>query len=595
MERRFLLVGVFCCLAFWQAAGPAGAAPKDKTAADAEAAALVTQALQAAVEGDLERRQSLLGKALEVAPDFAPAHWQLGHVRQQGVWRAAEEAGAAAAGDKRYADYRKLREAHGQSAAGQLLLARWCNKQGLADEERLHWQGVLFFDGRNQEAIKALGLHKFRNRWLTPDQIEQSKQFEQEVDKSREFWKPRLDRWAEAIERNLKSRNDALANLREVDDPHCIPWLEAFVSQRSAELGTIVVQVLGRFPQQEATDSLVRHAIGSELEPVRAAAIEALQARPLQAFAGRLVESLTAPPELKIHWNYVPISALSQSSVSQQIRLEVEGMNGVHALDDDIFLLGRLDVTGNRGYQRLEVSGDDYAPQAHALAAKRQAVANQAARLEQRNIRICEALQAVTGQEFGRDEKQWWKWWLDYNEQYVPSAPKPVHRVKSSFVDVQPATYQMISCFTGDTLVQTKLGALAISTIKAGDYVLAQDVDSGELAYKLVLGTTIRPAHKLRQLRLGEEELVCTLGHPLWVVGRGWRMAKELQPGDRLQRLGGEATVTSVDDLDQEASAYNLIVADFANYFVGHSAILAHDNTSRKPTLATVPGLQAQE
>ena len=39
------------------------------------------------------------------------------------------------------------------------------------------------------------------------------------------------------------------------------------------------------------------------------------------------------------------------------------------------------------------------------------------------------------------------------------------------------------------------------------------------------------------------------------------------------------------------SNLYNLVVADFHTYFVGHSKILSHDNTVRDATDAVVPGL----
>ena len=44
-------------------------------------------------------------------------------------------------------------------------------------------------------------------------------------------------------------------------------------------------------------------------------------------------------------------------------------------------------------------------------------------------------------------------------------------------------------------------GRRPIEGIKVGDCVLAQDVESGELAYKPVLGVTIRPAPPTMKMR----------------------------------------------------------------------------------------------
>ena len=148
--------------------------------------------------------------------------------------------------------------------------------------------------------------------------------------------------------------------------------------------------------------------------------------------------------------------------------------------------------------------------------------------------------------------------------------------------------------FAAGTPVWTKTGQRAIETLQIGDLVLAQDVDTGELAYKPVVGRTVRPPTETLKLLLDGEEIQTTLGHPLWVAGVGWRMAKLLGDDAILHGVRGPVRVAAAKPAG-EAEAFNLIVADFNTYFVGKSGILAHDNTPRQPTTATVPGLVARK
>ena len=127
--------------------------------------------------------------------------------------------------------------------------------------------------------------------------------------------------------------------------------------------------------------------------------------------------------------------------------------------------------------------------------------------IRQRNERITFALRQLTGVEAGPAPLSWWKWWWeDYNEMYdVTSAggpqtegAKPVHDYQTfgDYVCVAPC-----SCFVPGTKVWTMTGRWPIEGIKVGDCVLAQDVESGELAYKPVLGVTIRPAPPTIKMR----------------------------------------------------------------------------------------------
>ena len=107
--------------------------------------------------------------------------------------------------------------------------------------------------------------------------------------------------------------------------------------------------------------------------------------------------------------------------------------------------------------------------------------------------------------------------------------------------------------------------------------------------HKLVLETTIRRSVPLMTLRLGDTQITCTKGHPLWVVGQGWRMAKRIEEGDRVYCLGGTYFVEQTDAAPP-SDAYNLVVDEFNTYFVTEAAVLAHDNTYRSPTTALIPG-----
>ena len=67
-------------------------------------------------------------------------------------------------------------------------------------------------------------------------------------------------------------------------------------------------------------------------------------------------------------------------------------------------------------------------------------------------------------------------------------------------------------------------------------------------------------------------------------------MAKQLKSGDILHTVRGPLCIDRVAEVEQE-EAYNLVVGDFATFFVGQAGFLVHDNTIRQPTRSIVPGL----
>ena len=95
------------------------------------------------------------------------------------------------------------------------------------------------------------------------------------------------------------------------------------------------------------------------------------------------------------------------------------------------------------------------------------------------------------------------------------------------------------------------------------------------------------------QITVAAERITATVGHPFWVVGKGWTMAKGLNPGDRLHGIGGASTIDVVEG-GVKSEAYNLVVDQTNAYFVGNTGFLVHDNKLRSATLNPLPGWSMQ-
>ena len=93
-------------------------------------------------------------------------------------------------------------------------------------------------------------------------------------------------------------------------------------------------------------------------------------------------------------------------------------------------------------------------------------------------------------------------------------------------------------------------------------------------------------------IRTGETALTTTLGHPFFVVGKGWRMAKQLKTDDWICAQGRTLPIDSIEEA-KPAEAYNLMVMDFGTYFVGKDRVLVHDNSPIPPAKLEMPGLVA--
>jgi hypothetical protein len=621
-----------CSGAGMPAQAAAGEEPSDATTAER----LVAEALRAEATGNSARRRVLLSVAIDAAPDYSPARWHSGQVLADGEWLPVDEAQQLAAADSNRAEYQRLRTAGGATLSGQLALALWCRKNGFEEEARFHWTTVLSHEPNNDEALRALGVRWFGGRLMTFAEIDAAKARVQELRAAAKACAPRVARWDRLLAAgDVKSRDQALDEIRALREADAVPALEdvtidAKVNsharfERAMQMGLALVEALDQMPGQDATESLLRHAVIAPVGSVRESAVAALKKRPPHDYLPQLLASLSMPIESSFR-----VATDSDGSVHYWHSLYREGPDASWSFEGRLSAMQhdlqgptwiKIDdrVRGEVSEMRFGAAANPavLAEMASVATQNRQRFGSQAAAAEEQtaamnwataaaNRLILPVLTSTTGQEFGDNPRAWWDWWERYNE-YSSDGEAPVyeHRTAESThryyrlpeghayrIDPPPPPPppRSYSCFAKGTLVWTKTGKREIETLQIGDLVLAQDADTGELAYKPIIGRTVRPPSEIVKLSVDGEELQTTLGHPIWVAGVGWRMAKELADGAILHGVNGPARVDAVAKAD-EAEAYNLIVADFNTYFVGKAGVLVHDNTPREPTTATVPGL----
>jgi hypothetical protein len=375
-----------------------------------------------------------------------------------------------------------------------------------------------------------------------------------------------------------------------------------------------MIGVLGRMQDARATFALVREAALSQWPDAQQAAIAELKQHDLTDYVPYTLGNMPALYESKYVMTVDP-----NGTVHYQQRMKRQ-----HADSDDVGLnktdvvptIGKgLSAMARDGVDKVrrddEYGNDNYATRgrhkqfaarearwnaytdAIKLADLDEAVVGELNRVtEDRNSAIRRLLIANTGTDEGDDPHAWWDWWKSYNElHYSPERRVNYYGSESIYYDyVHYNGMAVASCFIAGTPVCTLIGPRPIENIQPGDRVLAEDPQTGELAFKTVTQTTVRPPSPTRKLQIGNELIVATRGHRFWQVGRGWQMAKQLEPPAVLHAGGGALPLESAAD-GEEAEAFNLFVADFHTYFVGQNRVLVHDNSAPKPLLGSVPGL----
>ncbi len=130
------------------------------------------------------------------------------------------------------------------------------------------------------------------------------------------------------------------------------------------------------------------------------------------------------------------------------------------------------------------------------------------------------------------------------------------------------------ACFAAGTPLLTPEGSKPIEEFRVGDLLLSapEDDPNGAIGPRRVEHVFQRHC-RLLLVRVMGQEIHTTAEHPFHVVGKGWTPASLLAAGELLRSHEGRAiAVEFVTDTGQEATVYNMRIADYHTYFVGSAS-----------------------
>lgn len=578
-----LICGGLCAASSLSAADTSSTAVKENQAADA-----VREALQREAYGLDSDRSQLLSTALKTDPDNAAARWHQGYIRSaNGNWVPADDR----SDKKRLASlrlYEKTRDSYENTVAGQLSLADWCAKQGLKEQERVHLLRVCELSPDHPSARQRLNFARVGSEWVAREELLRAQARETAAQEALAQWSATITKLASQLaSTDLKKREAAASQLKQIHDPAALPALNAVLAQRDENMEMLVLEVTAQMTDPAAAAAMARHAVFSPSIVVRQKAAEKLRACEQDNYIPLLVSSLYTPVISRMEAVSLPngrIGYRHQFLREGAERQELLVLDTVYRHRGGSAPLASMLAMMEANATARELEG----------AAQRQNEAT--ARL---NDRIGWVLKTATGVDLPAQPDEWWGWWNDQNEVFVEGSKSLYVVQQSRTVSVAAPTPSgggggggRMDCLAAGTPVWTALGEVAIEKVRVGDLVLSRDIETGELAYKPVLRTTVRPASPLVKIHAGNEVFETSGGHLFWVSGEGWRKSRQLETGMVLHTAAGPARVTHVDK-GAHAQTYNLVVADFNTYFVGQQKLLSHDNTVRQPTSMVVPGLKA--
>jgi hypothetical protein len=430
--------------------------------------------------------------------------------------------------------------------------------------------------------------------------------------KADRHWEPLLRRLRSWLGEKTRSQ-EARARLSDVTDPRAAGSVMRVFGKGGESDQIIALEILSRIETAAATHHVAGMAVLSKSAKVRDMATEALRRREPRDYAGDLVDWIRSPMKYKVQpvkgpgssgalyietphykvlrtydappafelgptfYGYVGYDANGLPVVARGRELE--------SMAKKSFALQALDLAAieARTMQMIEAANIKAAESQQVLIWDVDAIEAHNAEIVAGNPRVTQVLKTAADAPADLkddDENGWHVWWFD-KLGYRYETPPPVELQVNASPQYPPP--QVYSCFAAGTLVRTRDGRKPIETLLVGEQVLTQDVTTGSLGFHPV--TVVHhnaPSTTIRLALDNGDALLASVYHRFWRAGIGWKMARELKPGDTLRTFAGLAKIVSAGP-GPVTPVYNLDVAVARTFFVGEHESLVHDNTLPDP------------
>ncbi|MCA8996122.1 MAG: hypothetical protein KDA80_04035 [Planctomycetaceae bacterium] len=603
---RLLIIATILSVASPAIAEHAPVSQKQRQQIAANAHTTTIAALQLGLDGDMETRDASLLDTAQRFPESPLAHWYLGDVWTGEDWVPYREVSERTGRLPQVVRYQDERIKHPDSFADHLLLADGCRQRQLFPEERAHLIRCLQLNWGFDEAHQRLGHAHIDGFWIPPEMMDDSLA---ELVRAREL----AEEWSSRIENlhrqflhaaNSKGAARIRNEFRKIAIPDAIPGMEQHLAIKGRREAFVFLEWSTQIESYRASEALARWAVFPEDAEIRTRAQNLLRSRRMEEYVPWLLSGLDSTKKGK---TYVSVDPTARAALRISSSIEHDANDYLlrwqgHA---ELFPAGRLiPVRKTRGIVFPNAWGEQSADRVGGLylrvldeVLKQNRWANwQNLGEDIRTDRIRRALSKATGAKENSTTDDWRSWWAECND-IASGKPKTVlaqvqqsRWLPSGRVDPDAPLFPT-SCFSRGTPVETELGPKPIERIRLGDLVLAQQDQTGELTFQPVIGTTDRNDAELLRISTSGGTFVVSQGHPFWVIGEGWRMAKELEPTMQLHALTAPVTVNSIDE-SGTGDVYNLVVDGFHTYFVGQSLVYTHDVIRREASDMIIPGYE---
>ena len=324
---------------------------------------------------------------------------------------------------------------------GHLGLARWCRAQGFTREAEYHFQLALALDPENaeahqalgheqvdgrwlthEEAMKAQGLVRYEGRWLDPAEAERAKAegLRRELEQS---WRKRLGGLVRAILMGTPAERDrATAEFLAVEDPVAATPVVGLLEHRDPRIRELAVTVVEARGFRGGDEPLVKLALGSTEPEVRRRARLALVKTGGDAALRLLIEALASEKEVVRARAAAVLGAIGDPRAVPALIESIRETVVTGSTEGPV--VGRLGSRDSRIPSDIDTVTAPgvvvYKPKIERITSA--VGSGSPGRLVVKtlvNYEAVDALEAITGLEFGDDQDAWRAWWRQEGRSFL--------------------------------------------------------------------------------------------------------------------------------------------------------------------------------
>ena len=331
------------------------------------------------------------------------------------------------------AEYQKVRRKYPDTVQGQLQMAEWCRDHNLPAQRKAHLERVLQIEPDQADARRLLGYRKVKDKWMTHEEEMADKGYVKRIVNGNSVWITRQDaelqdsrtkqraaeiEWIKKISRwrawlDGNRAEQGAKNLRAIDDPMAVTGLaDRLTKKRDARTDArlIYIEALARINTHEARGPLAMCAMDDPVEEVRLTSLDELQKQK--------DDGVTAYFVGRMHFKHATNIDINRAGVALG---RIKDPSSIDALIESLVTrhFETIQPAGGPGSMTTTFNKNGGGGGGIGMNQKPKIIPH-----DLQNQDVLNALVAITGQNFGYDQRAWHTWYVNQKAKGAPVEAK---------------------------------------------------------------------------------------------------------------------------------------------------------------------------